>query len=302
MLSIDNISFFYQENQIISNLSVSVRAGEHLCIMGESGCGKSTLLKLIYGFISPGSGIIENDGEKILGPEDRLIPGMDFMKYVAQDFGLMPFETVSENVGKFLSNTDRLKKSARVLELLELTDMTEFASRKGVNLSGGQQQRIAIAKALALQPRILLLDEPFSQIDRLHKGPFAKNLFRFCKLKQISCIVATHDSMDAMGFADRILVLKDGKMVQESRPEEIYSNPKNEYVAKLIGSANVVNSKILYPNQLKPSNEGFGATVVANYFQGDHYLIGAKTETGILTFKNPTKLEVGRLIHLEICE
>ncbi len=301
MLTIDNISFAYNQRQIFQNLNFSVDQGQHLCLMGESGCGKSTLLKLIYGKYSPEKGSISNDGEPILGPENQLIPGMDYMKYVAQDFDLMAFETVGENIGKFLSNTDRVAKAERVDELLQIIDMGQFASQKVVKLSGGQQQRVAIAKALAKEPTILLLDEPFSQIDRLHKTPFAKNLFRHCKKNNITVIVATHDSKDAMAFSDKIIVLRDGEIVQSGTPEEIFQNPKDLYVAGLLDTPNLFeNGKINFPHQLKISDKGLKANVLANYFQGDHYLIDVKVDDKVYTFKNDSKFDVGSKVYLAI--
>lgn len=169
MLEIKNISFAYNQKKVLDNLDFHVTKGQNLAIIGESGCGKSTLLKLIYGLYDLGEGEILYDKNAILGPKYKLIPGEDFIKYLAQDFDLMPFVTVGENVGKFLSNVFKDKKQERILELLQIVEMTEFVNTKAKFLSGGQMQRVAIARVLALEPEILLLDEPFSHIDNFRK-------------------------------------------------------------------------------------------------------------------------------------
>jgi ABC-type nitrate/sulfonate/bicarbonate transport system ATPase subunit len=149
MLQVNSISFAYLKEQTITNLSFSLPKGTNLAVIGESGCGKSTLLKLIYGLYDLDEGQIFWKDIEVLGPKFNLIPGMDFMKYLAQDFDLMPFITVAENVGKYLSNIDSEKKWQRVSELLEIVEMNEFANVKAKNLSGGQMQRVAIARVLA---------------------------------------------------------------------------------------------------------------------------------------------------------
>src|SRR5690606_28876052 len=154
MLEVKNISFSYDILPVLRELSFSVPRGQHLSVMGESGCGKSTLLKIIYGLLQVEQGEIFYNNKKLLGPDFHLIPGEEFMKYQAQDFDLMPFTTVEENVGKHLSNFYKDEKKKRVKELLELVGMSAYAYVKPLNLSGGQQQRIALAKVLAKEPEI----------------------------------------------------------------------------------------------------------------------------------------------------
>src|SRR6218665_1563259 len=148
MLKVKNISFSYQEKITIDSLSFELEKGSNLAIIGESGCGKSTLLKLIYGLYDLDEGHVFWNDTEVLGPKYNLIPGMDYMKYLAQDFDLMPFITVAENVGKYLSNIYKDKKDQRVAELLEIVEMTEFANVKAQFLSGGQMQRVALARVL----------------------------------------------------------------------------------------------------------------------------------------------------------
>ena len=170
MLEIKKCSFSYDKSTTIHSMDFVLEKGKNLAVIGESGCGKSTLLQLIYGLYDLDEGQIFWNKQEVLGPKFHLIPGMPYMKYLAQDFDLMPFITVAENVGKFLSNMYPEQKKQRVQELLALVEMSEFANVKAKFLSGGQMQRVAIARVLALEPEVLLLDEPFSHIDNFRKN------------------------------------------------------------------------------------------------------------------------------------
>lgn len=287
MLTIKEISFSYQNEITIQNTSFSLEKGKNLAIIGESGCGKSTLLKLIYGLYDLDGGTIFWNDTEVLGPKFNLIPGMEFMKYLAQDFDLMPFITVAENVGKYLSNLFPEKKWQRVAELLDIVEMSEFANVKAKNLSGGQMQRVAIARVLALEPEVILLDEPFSHIDNFRKNSLRRKLFAYLKEKQITCLVATHDSTDVLSFADEVLVMKKGKIVESGLPKEIYSQPIDNYVASLFGDVNemIVEGKVqfVYPHQLKVVEQSDWEVVVKNsYFRGSHYLIEVQLKDNVL--------------------
>ena len=154
MLQVTNLSFEYvAKKTVLKNIHFSLKKGEHLCVMGESGCGKSTLLKLIYGLLDATDGTIFWDETQVLGPKFQLVPGMEFFKYVAQDFDLMPYTSVSENIKKFLSRFHPEESEQRTQELLEVIEMKTFENTKVKNLSGGQKQRVAIARALAKEPR-----------------------------------------------------------------------------------------------------------------------------------------------------
>ena len=225
MLQVENITFSYDKNKVIKNIGFSVSKGQNIAIIGESGCGKSTLLKLIYGLYDLDEGQIFWNSNEVLGPKFHLVPGMPFMKYLAQDFDLMPFITVAENVGKYLSNIYPEKKQSRISELLEIVEMTEYSNVKAKFLSGGQQQRVALAKVLALEPELLLLDEPFSQIDNFRKNSLRRKLFSYLKSKEITCLVATHDSSDSLSFADETIVLNAGKIVIKEKSDQLFNNP-----------------------------------------------------------------------------
>ncbi len=201
MLIVNTISFGYSKNKtVLDNFNFTLKEGEHLCVMGESGCGKSTLLKAIYGLLDLKKGTIFWKENQILGPNHYLVPGMGFLKYVAQDFDLMPYISVSENIKKFLSRFYPEESEKRTQELLGVIEMKTFEYVKVKNLSGGQKQRVAIARALAKETELLLLDEPFGQIDNFKKNSLRRNLFSYLKEKNIACIVATHDKNDALSF------------------------------------------------------------------------------------------------------
>jgi ABC-type sulfate/molybdate transport systems ATPase subunit len=230
---------------------------------------------------------------------------MPFMKYLAQDFDLMPFITVAENVGKYLSNFFPEEKQARISELLEIVEMTEYANVKAKFLSGGQMQRVAIARVLALEPEVLLLDEPLSHIDNFRKNSLRRKLFGYLKEQQITCIVATHDSTDVLAFADEVAIIKDGKIIESGIPKFIYENPRNKYVASLFGDVNEIEIdrkiQFVYPHQLKVCiSSDFKVEVVNSYFRGSHYLIEAKFGNQILFFENSTEIEIGKDVYLEL--
>lgn len=312
MLSVEQLSFSYLKNTpILKNLSFKVPQGTHVSIIGESGCGKSTLLKLLYGLHDADEGEIFWNDEQILGPSHNLVPGFERMKYVAQDFDLMPYTTVSENIGTHLSNFYPEKKEQRINELLNMVEMTAFADVKAKLLSGGQQQRVALAKALAREPEVLLLDEPFSHIDNFRKNALRRNLFSYLKKENITCIVATHDRTDALSFADMTIVLKDGKLITQSDSKELYKNPPNKYVASLFGEVNELPSDLfpeietenktllIYPHQLKISETStFKVTVRKSYFKGSHYLVLAKHKDTIVFFESLEALENDILVGL----
>lgn len=279
MLKINNISFSYtNEKATLKNINFHLQKGEHLSIMGESGCGKSTLLKAIYGLIDMNEGELFWNEIQILGPKYHLVPGMEFFKYVPQNFDLMPYTSVAENISKFLSRFYPEEMKIRTQELLAVIEMEKYANTKVKNLSGGQQQRVAIARALAKEPELLLLDEPFSQIDNFKKNSLRRKLFSYLKEKEVACIVATHDGNDALSFSDKLIVIQNNTIIANGHPKELYSNPKIKYTASLFDDINEIEingeKKLFYPHQIKiVENSNKKATVVTSYFKGFYWLI-----------------------------
>lgn len=309
MLQVNTISFSYDTQTVINAVNFKLQKGQNLSIIGESGCGKSTLLKLIYGLYDLNEGEIFWNHNQILGPIFHLVPGVDEMKYLAQDFDLMPYITVEENVGKFLSNIYPEEKKARIHELLEMVEMTSFANTKVKYLSGGQQQRVALARVLALEPEVLLLDEPFSNIDSFRKGALRRNLFAYLKHKEITCIIATHDSIDALSFSDETIVMKKGEIVTHDFSKNVYLKPKDKYVASLFGEVNEIKlhhltetedkekTILLYASELYLTDiSDLIVNVKQCYFKGNGYLIKAVFDRKVIFFENPFALPENEVV------
>lgn len=301
MLQVKNLSFAYKKQNILESINFKVKAGEHLSIIGESGCGKSTLLKLLYGTYDLNEGQIFWNDQEILGPKHNLIIGPEYMKYVAQEFDLMPFITVAENIGAFLSNFYPEEKQKRTNELLKVVELTAYAHIKVKELSGGQKQRVALARAIAKQPEIILLDEPFSHIDNFKKQSLRRSLFKYLKEKNITTIVATHDKDDVLSYADTMLVLHKAKIMANGTPQELYNNPKEKLVAAFFEEFNVIDHAIVYAHQLKIiKKSNLKAVVKQSYYKGSFYLIEADLNGETVFFEHHSKLEIGKNIYLTI--
>lgn len=305
MLKVANISFSYSKQPTLKNISFSLEKGKFLAFLGESGCGKSTLLKTIYGLYDLDSGEIFWKENNVLGPKFNLVPGMPYMKYLAQDFDLMPYVTVAENVGKFLSNFYPEEKNERIRELLDVVEMTEYANTKAKLLSGGQMQRVALAKVLALEPELVLLDEPFSHIDNFLKNSLRRKIFKYLKEKQITCILATHDTDDVLSFCDEVLILKTGRIYEKGDTVALYSNPTSFYTASLFGEVNEIkwddDSLLVYPHQLQVTeNSNFEVEVKQSYFKGEKYLIESVFNGEVIYFESKYELQPKSKIGLKI--
>ncbi|OBX24256.1 MULTISPECIES: ABC transporter ATP-binding protein [Bizionia] len=301
MLNVKDLKFAYQKTPILQAINFSIQPGENTAIIGESGSGKSTLLKLLYGEYDLDSGHIFWKDMEILGPKHNLVVGYDFMKYVAQEFELMPFITVEENIGKHLSNFFPKEKKERTAELLDVVELTEFAKTKVKLLSGGQKQRVALARALAEEPEILLLDEPFSHIDNYQKQTLRRRVFNYLKEKNIACLVATHDQEDVLGFADQIIVLNNQTIAAQGKPQDLYNNPESALVAAFFGEFNRIKGQFIYAHQLKVVEKSDIKVVVKKaYFKGSYFLIEAEFEESIIVFEHASELKKGDIVHLEI--
>ncbi|MDX1603639.1 MAG: ATP-binding cassette domain-containing protein, partial [Salinimicrobium sediminis] len=213
----------------------------------------------------------------------------------------------------YLSNAYPRKKQQRVNELLELVEMRELARVKAKFLSGGQQQRVALARVLAKPPEVLLLDEPFSHIDHFRKNKLRRNLFSHLKKAGVTVLVATHDSTDALSYADKTIAMKAGRIIETGAPRELYNNPKNAYIASLFGEVNELPASlffkkqpprkkvILYPHEIHLTDGGSYKAVVKNsFFKGSNFLTQAEIEGEEIFFEVPAELQKGKIIHLSI--
>ena len=305
MLRIENLHFSYQLDQpILQDISFSLLSEEKLCILGESGSGKSTLLKLIQAALQHDSGKIIFDKKEIKGRNFQLIPGHDEIAYVPQDFDLAAHHSVSEIVGSNISNVDQTYKKSRIEEVLNSLGIFKIKDKKPNELSGGQQQRVAIARALAKPPKLLLLDEPFSQLDAgLHRR-LRNQLFSFLEKSNIAVIYSSHRADDALGYSDKILVLRHGSMVQLGSPSEVYFLPQTTYVANMFGLVNILNTNeaaalgiernflkdvvVIYPEEIEITPEGkYSGRIKLNRFMGNHYEIQLMSNGKVLTTQHP---------------
>ncbi|RQO41517.1 ABC transporter ATP-binding protein [Chryseobacterium sp. KBW03] len=302
LLEINNLFFSHtKENPLFQNLNLRFEENRIIALAGESGCGKSTLLNLIYGLLDWESGEIIFNGTRLLGPKGNLVPGEAEMKFVAQNFDLMPYATVAENVGKFISNINLKQKKETVAELLEVVGLQEFANVLPKYLSGGQQQRVAIARALSVLPKLLILDEPFSNLDFPRKIELRERLFRYVKQHGVSLIISTHELQDIMPWLDQIVILQDGRLIQNDSPEETYRRPYNSYVAKLFGEVNIFSeteaedfqlSKFsYYPKEIKITETGLEAEVLESRFAGNYYWNKIKARNKEIVVYTDEKLE-----------
>lgn len=300
MLKVKDISFSYGKTPVLKNISFEAKHGENIAVIGESGSGKSTLLKLLFGEHDLNEGQIFWNKTQVLGPKYNLVVGYDFMKQVTQEFDLMPFISVEENIGKYLSRFFPEEKKRRTDELIKVVELEAFANTKVKLLSGGQKQRVALARAIAKQPEILLLDEPFSHIDNFKKQSLRRNLFKFLKEHQITCIVATHDKDDVLGFADSMMLLDNSTIIAKGTPESLYKNPVFPLVASFFGEYNIIDGNVVYAHQLKVvKSSGMAANVKKSYFKGTHYLIEAESNGRIIFFQSPENIKQDTSVLLE---
>ena len=300
MLSIKNVSFNYKEKKILSSISIFVKKGDCLSVVGGSGSGKSTLLKLIYGKMDVCSGVISWNGQSVLGPKNKLVVGHDFMKYVSQEFDLMPYISVAENIGAYLSNFFPEKKQTRINELLKVVELEAFSNTKVKFLSGGQKQRVALARAIAKQPEIILLDEPFSHIDNFKKQSLRKKFFNYLRSNNITCVMATHDKEDVLPYSDTMVVLENNEVLVEGNPLEIYNNPRHPLVAAFFGDFSVINNTIYYSHQVfVVKKSDLMAVIKQVFYKGSFFLIEAEYNNTIVCFNHTSSIPENTEVYLE---
>lgn len=225
--------------QAVVDLDLDVHPGEILCLLGPSGCGKTTLLRLIAGFERPDVGTVTVAGQLVAGPSAWVRPERRRIGFVFQDFALFPHLDVLDNVAFGLKG-DRAVRRERAAEVLATVGLTVFQSRFPHQLSGGQQQRVALARALATEPHILLLDEPFSNLDASLRGATRFEVRAILKRTGTTAVMVTHDQEEALSFADRVAVMRDGHLEQVGEPEQVYYEPRTAFVASFLGRTNLL--------------------------------------------------------------
>ena len=246
VLSVDGVSKDYGSEVAVDDLSLSVKDGELLTLLGPSGCGKTTTLRMIAGLEAPTDGSISIAGETVTAdadgpfrkPEDRDV-GIVF-----QDYALFPHLSVHENIAFGLTEMDEASIDERVAELLELVDLQAHEEKMPGQLSGGQQQRVALARSLAPEPDVLLLDEPFSNLDVRLRVEMREEVRRILKRAGVTAISVTHDQEEALSISDRVAIIDDGSVAQIGDPAEVFENPESRFVASFLGQASFLSAHV----------------------------------------------------------
>ena len=241
---LDGVSKRYATQWAVYQVSLRIERGEFFTFLGPSGCGKTTLLRMIAGFVSPDEGIVYLDGESVnTVPAWKRNVGMVF-----QSYALWPHMNVFDNVAFGLRERkqNRLEIQRKVADALKQVDLEGTAERRPSQLSGGQQQRVALARTLVIQPRVLLLDEPLSNLDAKLRVEMRLELLKLQRDLGLTTIYVTHDQEEALAMSTRIAVMKNGKIVQQGNPREVYERPADEFVATFVGQANSFSGRIAH--------------------------------------------------------
>jgi iron(III) transport system ATP-binding protein len=240
VLSLEGLSKRYGSEPVIEGLSLSVREGEILTFLGPSGCGKTTTLRLIAGLDRPDSGTIRLNGDLVSGEGSFVAPEERGVGVVFQEFALFPHLTAAENVAFGLQDLNDEETDERVRDLLDLVGLEAQADSYPDELSGGQQQRVALARSLAPEPEILLLDEPFSNLDVDLRVAMREEVRDIIKAAGVTAISVTHDQEEAMSISDRVAVVNDGRIEQIGEPESVFQHPESRFVAGFLGYASFI--------------------------------------------------------------
>lgn len=313
---------FTGDVRAVRSVSLTLEPGRIVALVGASGSGKSTLLNLLAGLADADAGAVTLNGERVPGPAEVLIAGHPAIRLVHQEYQLMPNVSIRENIAYALRFFEASYRAYRVDELLRLCRLTEVQDRLPRQVSGGEKQRTAIARAIADTPAVLLLDEPFSHLDLPNRLLVREVLFELIRAQQTACLFVTHDATDALSLADRIGILRDGRLIQLDDPETVYWQPKTAYVARLTGRVNILRARQLpelglpasggspeqrfaiRPEQLQLDSAGVPGLVRARYFLGASYELDV-TLSRYLTLHvltNRRDLQVGDTVHLRVTD
>jgi len=264
MIEFRDVHKYYGDYHALRGITASIKAGEFFSLLGPSGCGKTTLLRTIAGFEGISSGIVLIDGKDVAGVAANVRP----TNMVFQSYAIFPHLTVAENVGFGLRKDPRSfpEKAAAVAEALEMVGLKGFGIRAAHALSGGQRQRVALARALILKPKVLLLDEPLSALDKKLREQMQVELIRLQRQVGITFILVTHDQEEALVMSDRIAVMFDGEIAQLADPESLYRRPNSRKVADFIGTMNFLPATILSESadQVEIEAQGLGRMTLAD--------------------------------------
>jgi iron(III) transport system ATP-binding protein len=330
-LSIQDLTCQYDNQTVLESLSLEVQHGEIVCLLGASGCGKTTLLKAIAGLLPLSSGNMSlncltiDDGENWIPPESRNI-GMIF-----QDYALFPHLTVAQNIAFGLKDKSDTEKATIVSEMLNLVHLSDYGERYPHQLSGGQQQRVAIARSLAYKPDLLLLDEPFSNIDTQVRHALIGEIRKIFKSQGVTAIFVTHSREEAFAFSDKLAVMNNGVIEQFGTASELYGKPSSKFVADFLGGGGYLSATVhsgnkyettlgvfdinadfaigskhlllLRPQSVKLSADDSGKfTVKELQFLGDSYRYVVDVESDTLLATSDDLLELGQKVSITVLD
>lgn len=315
MLSIENVSFAYESETVLDGISLEIETGEVVCLLGESGSGKTTLLRIVAGLETGYQGTVKLDGQSI----DNIPIHQRGFGLMFQDFALFPHMNVAENAAFGLKMQGMKNYQKRIDEVLDLVGLGKFQERDIASLSGGQKQRVALARSLAPQPRLLMLDEPLGSLDAGLRERLLLELRDIIKQIGLTAIYVTHDQQEAYAIADRIAIMNGGYVEQYDAPEMLYRQPKNVFVARFLGIQNLVSAEILrkyielpvnaenfllHPDSLEINAQGeLSVTVRKRIFQGDMYRLELQIDEMILSIRVSSSIEIpniGETLQLRI--
>ncbi|MBM2823077.1 MAG: transporter ATP-binding protein [Thermoleophilia bacterium] len=242
MIKLESVTKRFGDVVAINTASLCIDRGEVVAILGPSGCGKTTLLRLIAGFERPEAGTIEVAGRTVSDVRTWVPPEARCVGMVFQDYALFPHLTVAENIGFGLS---RRARPSRVPELLSIVGLDDLGRRYPHELSGGQQQRVALARALAPAPELVLLDEPWSNVDPYLRETLRAEVAEIIRPLGVTAVLVTHDREEAFSLADRVVLMRDGEIVQDGTAEELYFSPSSRWAAEFVGAANVLTGNVV---------------------------------------------------------
>ncbi len=321
MLQLKNVFYNYPNQTYfkgVGPVNLTLDKGKVLAIVGKSGSGKTSLIKCIYGLVDLVEGEVRFEKQRVLGPAFNLIPGNENMSLVSQDFYVLDNHTVEENIADKLIGYTNEYKAQRVNKLLKLLDLIALKNTKARFLSAGQKQRVAIGRALAIIPPLMLLDEPFSNLDAILNNKLFDFVIKEVKKNKTSVILITHQAEEALMYADEIAVMDNGKINQLGATWDVYYNPKNTKLAGLLGAYSIIHpedlskqsklklkaKKVVRPNQVKITKTGIAAIegkVNACFFNGKCYevLINTTKDNEILIYHS-AEMKEGAVIKLSL--
>lgn len=316
-IKVDHIAKTIKDKPALTNITLTFQKGENAAIIGETGSGKSTLLKAIAGLIQPESGKIFLNGKKVLGPAEKLIPGHAAIAYLSQHYEL-PIHLRVEQVLEY-ANTLQPKDEQMLYKICHIEHLMK---RKTHELSGGEKQRIALVRLLLGNPQVLLLDEPFSNFDNIHKSEMTQMVQEIAQKWDITCIMVSHMPKDVLAWSQRIIAMRNSEVVQDGSPETLYRTPRNEYVAGLLGDYNLLSHAALFKMGLSasvedtkymvrpesfhvalPESANLKGKILEKHFLGLGYQLLVEVNTVLIkTFTQYQYLQIGNTVHLQLSE